>query len=109
MRHRPSVRPPLAAALGGVKCSIVRTWPVLSIRHGSNRSATVTMAVVMALDGCSLAEAWAAVCSRRSEAAPLTDNRKQLLQHELAVRGSNSMAEATGGTLCPLPTATAAP
>lgn len=43
--------------------------------NGSNRSATVTIAVCMDLLGLTLAEAWALVCERRQAAAPLADNR----------------------------------
>ena len=43
--------------------------------NGSNRSATVTIAVCMKLLGLTLAESWALVCERRKAAAPLADNR----------------------------------
>ena len=43
--------------------------------NGSNRSATVTIAVCMDLLDLTLAEAWALVCERRKAAAPLADNR----------------------------------
>lgn len=43
--------------------------------NGSNRSATVTIAVCMDLLDLTLADAWALVCERRTAAAPLADNR----------------------------------
>ena len=43
--------------------------------NGSNRSATVTIAVCMDLLSLTLAEAWTLVCDRRKAAAPLADNR----------------------------------
>ena len=43
--------------------------------NGSNRSATVTIAVCMELLGLTLSESWALVCERRKAAAPLADNR----------------------------------
>ena len=46
--------------------------------NGSNRSATVVIAVCMALKNLALADAWELVCERRTEAAPLRDNRAQL-------------------------------
>ena len=48
---------------------------LLEACHGSNRSATVTIAVCMDLLDLTLAEAWALVCERRKAAAPLADNR----------------------------------
>mmetsp|Transcript_47905 Transcript_47905/g.141525 ORF Transcript_47905/g.141525 Transcript_47905/m.141525 type:complete len:272 (-) Transcript_47905:243-1058(-) len=67
--------------------------------NGSNRSATVAIAVLMSLRGWSLAQAWAMVHARRAQAAPLADNRAQLLQHELSARGTASMADGDRGTL----------
>lgn len=72
--------------------------------NGSNRSATVAIAVLMNVRGMSLAQAWAIVLSRRAEAAPLQDNRLQLLLYEKQSRGTETMCEAdTGATLRPLP------
>ena len=70
--------------------------------NGSNRSATVAIAVLMSLRGWSLAQAWALVHSRRAQAAPLADNRTQLLQFEQSMRGAVTMTEGSGGTLVPI-------
>ena len=70
--------------------------------NGSNRSATVTIAVCMSLLEVRLAAAWALVLTRREQAAPLADNRRQLLAHELRVHGVHSMEEGANGTLVPL-------
>jgi hypothetical protein len=70
--------------------------------NGSNRSATVAVALVMELRGLTLATAWALVCARRPLAAPLRDNRAQLLDFERQQRGKVSMQEGVGGTLVPL-------
>ena len=70
--------------------------------NGSNRSATVTIAVCMSLLEVRLATAWALVLTRREQAAPLADNRRQLLAHELRVHGAHSMVEGANGTLVPL-------
>jgi len=69
--------------------------------NGSNRSATVCAALFMDVYGLTLAEAWQRV-HVREQAAPLGDNRKQLLGYELAVRGSNTMQEGVGGVLAAL-------
>ena len=72
--------------------------------NGSNRSATVTVAVCMGLFNMNLAQAWSLVRSRRPQTLPLADNRKELLFFE----GSRdpeklvSMAEGAGGLLMPV-------
>lgn len=71
--------------------------------NGSNRSVTVSIAVLMQLLDARLAHAWALVHARREQAAPLADNRYQLLEHEMRMRGSCSMQEGANGTLEPLP------
>ena len=50
--------------------------------NGSNRSATVAMAVLMIVEGVTLCVAWEKVCTRHKQSAPLTDNRLQLLLFE---------------------------
>ena len=64
--------------------------------NGSNRSATVAIAVCMALKNLALADAWELVCERRTEAAPLRDNRAQLLEYEQETCGVTTMREAGG-------------
>ena len=64
--------------------------------NGSNRSATVVIAVCMALKDVALADAWELVCARRAEAAPLRDNRAQLLEYERESRGVSTMREVGG-------------
>mmetsp|Transcript_88057 Transcript_88057/g.174751 ORF Transcript_88057/g.174751 Transcript_88057/m.174751 type:complete len:230 (+) Transcript_88057:122-811(+) len=54
--------------------------------NGSNRSATVTCAVLMALHDWSLREAWDIVKSRREQALPLSDNQSELLKFEQRFR-----------------------
>lgn len=72
--------------------------------NGSNRSATVAIAVLMGF-GLSLAQAWGLVMSRRSEARPLADNRRELLAFEACQLPSGSwptMLEGVGATLVPV-------
>jgi hypothetical protein len=68
--------------------------------NGSNRSVTVVMAIVMGVNEWTLAEAWEWVCAHRHGAAPLRDNRIELLAHELRETGVTTMVEA-GGALAP--------
>eukprot|EP00511_Aplanochytrium_stocchinoi_P006861 CAMPEP_0204825830 /NCGR_PEP_ID=MMETSP1346-20131115/3628_1 /ASSEMBLY_ACC=CAM_ASM_000771 /TAXON_ID=215587 /ORGANISM="Aplanochytrium stocchinoi, Strain GSBS06" /LENGTH=188 /DNA_ID=CAMNT_0051953591 /DNA_START=319 /DNA_END=885 /DNA_ORIENTATION=+ len=60
--------------------------------NGSNRSATVTIAVLMIMNNLSLAAAWKRVCERRKEAAPLQDNRAQLLLFEKKMYGKENIS-----------------
>ena len=72
--------------------------------NGSNRSATVSIAVLLGAFGMSLAQAWATVHSRRPEAKPLADNRRELLAFEAARSPAGrlpTMVEGAGGTLVP--------
>ena len=69
--------------------------------NGSNRSPTVSIALLMMLHDWSLATAWEHVSTRRS-IQPLADNRRALLAFELT-RGIASMVEERG-TLIPLAT-----
>ena len=90
------------------------TWRLLvHCANGSNRSATVAMALLMDTQGMTLAQAWALVKARRPAASPLADNRAQLLQHELvtaaaaspaspASPAAASMEEGPGGILVPV-------
>ena len=73
--------------------------------NGSNRSATVTIAVLMRLRGLSLALSWARVHAQREQASPLADNRAQLLEFEVELRGVASMEEGDRGVLVPVLTA----
>ena len=70
--------------------------------NGSNRSATVAIALVMQLRGVTLARAWSAVHSRRTQVAPLADNRRELLEFEQRLRGAVTMREGRGGKLVPI-------
>ena len=70
--------------------------------NGSNRSATVTIAVCMALLELRLTAAWALVHARREQAAPLADNRRELLAYERKVYNANSMEEGAKGCLVPI-------
>jgi len=68
--------------------------------NGSNRSATVMIALLMAFREVSLAAAWSAVQAARPQCNPLADNRRQLLAYEIELRGgANTMAEGPGGKL----------
>ena len=71
--------------------------------NGSNRSATVSIAVLMGAFGMSLAQAWAIIHSRRPEAKLLADNRRQLLLFEVACSPGQlpTMVEGPGGRLVP--------
>ena len=98
-----------------VRCAWAGAGTVLvHCANGSNRSATVAMALCMDLLDLTLAEAWALVCEKRSAAAPLGDNRLDLLRHESDSRGGVvTMREAAGGDkggrLVPLVVAEAEP
>eukprot|EP01083_Nonionella_stella_P101210 286647_1 len=61
--------------------------------NGSNRSVTITLALMMIIDDCDLRTAWDTVKSRRTSAMPLKDNRLALLDFEKKQRGNNSMDE----------------
>ncbi|OQR96544.1 dual specificity protein phosphatase [Achlya hypogyna] len=58
---------------------------------GANRSATVVIAYLMHSQQLSLADAWAIVRKRRPGMSPLEDNRKQLWNFELQLRGCHSL------------------
>lgn len=51
--------------------------------NGSNRSATITIALLMHRFGWNLCTSWNFVIAKRPQIAPLRDNRKQLLEFEL--------------------------
>ena len=68
--------------------------------NGSNRSATIVIALVMMLKDLPLSNAWMSVCKER-KVLPLKDNRKELLAYENAQRGQTTMRE-TAGTLIPM-------
>jgi len=61
--------------------------------NGSNRSVTVTLALLMIIDGRDLQTSWNTVQGRRKNAMPLRDNRHALLEFERNWRGRNSMTE----------------
>mmetsp|Transcript_8582 Transcript_8582/g.14544 ORF Transcript_8582/g.14544 Transcript_8582/m.14544 type:complete len:218 (-) Transcript_8582:103-756(-) len=61
--------------------------------NGSNRSATIAIAVMMINNEWTLEQAWQQVTSARPECAPLRDNRKQLLEFEMIKIGKNTMRE----------------
>ena len=87
-----------AAAAGGASNAVL-----IHCANGSNRSATVTIAVLMQMAGMTLAQAWAVVHARRREAQPLQDNQQQLLDFEAAgSAGTVTMRKGKGGTLEPL-------
>lgn len=70
--------------------------------NGTNRSATVTVAICMILWDMSLIDSWSMVCSCRPSMAPLADNRAELIKYELKIRGSTTAREGNGGRLCPV-------
>ena len=87
--------PAAAAFVRAARASRGGTGRVLvHCANGSNRSATVAMALLMDTQGMTLAQAWALVKARRPAASPLADNRAQLLQHELATAAAAAAAAA---------------
>lgn len=69
--------------------------------NGSNRSATIVIALVMSIFNYSLSQAWSHVVECHEQSSPLADNRKQLLAYELELYGETTMYEQKG-TLVPL-------
>ena len=67
--------------------------------NGSNRSATVAIALAMDLCGLELAAAWAIIHSRHSQTAPLVDNCAELCRYEKTTRGKITMCKGRGGKL----------
>eukprot|EP00045_Choanoeca_perplexa_P003675 m.32640 g.32640 ORF g.32640 m.32640 type:complete len:166 (+) comp12166_c0_seq3:124-621(+) len=59
---------------------------------GINRSVTVTLALMMSLEGSSLKKAWTAVRHGRRQASPYKDNCAILVNFERERFGSNSMS-----------------
>uniref|UniRef100_A0A7S4JCR8 Tyrosine specific protein phosphatases domain-containing protein n=1 Tax=Odontella aurita TaxID=265563 RepID=A0A7S4JCR8_9STRA len=63
--------------------------------NGSNRSATVVIALLMMIENVCLREAWILVKKTRKAAMPLEDNRRTLIALEEMLRGEkSSMSEA---------------
>ena len=60
--------------------------------NGSNRSPTVVVALMMALKGMTLRQAWDYVKSKRSAMLPLQDNVKELICWELQQLGHNTVS-----------------
>jgi protein-tyrosine phosphatase len=59
---------------------------------GINRSVTVTMAIMMALEGSSLKKVWAAVQRGRPQASPFDDNCAILVNFERQRFGHNTLS-----------------
>lgn len=64
--------------------------------NGSNRSATVAIALAMDMMKYSLLEAWTHVASCHSQSLPLKDNREKLLEFEYELYSENTMKEGRG-------------
>jgi len=69
--------------------------------NGSNRSATVSIAVLMQIEKVPLSVAWRQVASAHKQTAPLQDNRAELLKFEKRLLGKCTMEESRG-TLQPI-------
>jgi hypothetical protein len=77
--------------------SVPENKVLIHCANGSNRSVTVTIAVLMTYLNFSLSDAWGMVFAKRKQAAPLRDNRAALLSFERAINdGVNSMTEEGG-------------
>ena len=70
--------------------------------NGSNRSATVTIALLMLLRTMSLKEAWDHVVAKRPACCPLKDNRAQLLAFEAELYEGRVTMQEGGAKLVPL-------
>ena len=82
------------AALDGGNCLLVHC------ANGSNRSATVVLALLMQMTGRSLRDSWLALLADRPNVFPLKDNQRELIAFEQRLfDGASSMEERDFGDL----------
>eukprot|EP00621_Florenciella_sp_RCC1693_P011739 CAMPEP_0182531658 /NCGR_PEP_ID=MMETSP1323-20130603/9523_1 /TAXON_ID=236787 /ORGANISM="Florenciella parvula, Strain RCC1693" /LENGTH=468 /DNA_ID=CAMNT_0024741253 /DNA_START=144 /DNA_END=1546 /DNA_ORIENTATION=+ len=86
----------------GVPVSTAAGKVLVHCANGSNRSATVTIALLMLLRTMSLKEAWDHVVTKRPACCPLKDNRAQLLAFEAELYEGRVTMQEDSAKLVPL-------